>query len=184
MTAPLFVACLALAQAPLPAAPREAVVTVAVENMYAAADDGSAVVSQATLGEGLYHDAEGRPCLPDIRPDDQLARGEWECRPPQGGKSPLRWQPTDETIANPQNQYGISKIAEEKISLHLGRRYGVPSVAMRYSIVQGPRQSFYNAYSGGCLARQPLSVTVYTTRCSSKVTELWALKDMWIQKWI
>lgn len=51
MTAPLFVACLALAQAPLPAAPREAVVTVTVENMYAAADDGTAVVSQATLGE-------------------------------------------------------------------------------------------------------------------------------------
>ena len=106
--------------------------------------------SQAALGEGLYHDASGRPCLPDIRPDDQLGRGEWECRAPHAFKGPLRWQPTDETIANPQNQYGISKIAEEKIALHLGRRYGVPSVAMRYSIVQGPRQSFYNAYSGAC----------------------------------
>jgi dTDP-L-rhamnose 4-epimerase len=30
----------------------------------------------------------------------------------------------------------------------LGRRYGIPSVALRYSIVQGPRRSFYNAYSG------------------------------------
>ena len=106
--------------------------------------------SQATLGEGLYHDADGRPCLPDIRSDEQLAAGEWECRPPTGFRGPLTWQPTDETVANPQNQYGISKIAEEKIALHLGRRYGIPSVAMRYSIVQGPRQSFYNAYSGAC----------------------------------
>ena len=30
----------------------------------------------------------------------------------------------------------------------VGRNYGIPSVAMRYSIVQGPRQSFRNAYSG------------------------------------
>jgi dTDP-L-rhamnose 4-epimerase len=59
-------------------------------------------------------------------------------------------QPTDETHSNPQNPYGMSKIAEERVALNLGRQYGVPSVAMRYSIVQGPRQSFYNAYSGAC----------------------------------
>ena len=106
--------------------------------------------SQATLGEGLYLDADGKRVLPDIRSDEQLARGEWECRPPKGARGPLAWQPTDETVANPQNQYGISKIAEEKVALHLGKRYGIPSVAMRYSIVQGPRQSFYNAYSGAC----------------------------------
>lgn len=106
--------------------------------------------SQAALGEGLYHDADGKPVLPDIRPDEQLRAGIWECQPPQGFRGPVHWQPTDETIANPQNQYGISKIAEEKVALHLGKRYGIPSVAMRYSIVQGPRQSFYNAYSGAC----------------------------------
>jgi len=106
--------------------------------------------SQATLGEGLYQDADGKPLLPDIRADDQLQRGIWEIQPPAGFRGPLQWQRTDETVANPQNQYGISKIAEEKVALHLGKRYGIPSVAMRYSIVQGPRQSFYNAYSGAC----------------------------------
>lgn len=106
--------------------------------------------SQACLGEGMYHDADGNPVLPDIRNDGQLAQGVWEIQAPAGFKGPLRWQPTNETVANPQNQYGISKIAEEKVALHLGKRYGIPSVAMRYSIVQGPRQSFYNAYSGAC----------------------------------
>ncbi len=106
--------------------------------------------SQATLGEGLYHDANGRPLLPDIRPDSQLSRGKWEIEAPKGFFGPVKWQATNETVANPQNQYGISKITEEKIALHLGRRYEIPSVAMRYSIVQGPRQSFYNAYSGAC----------------------------------
>ncbi|MCC6578872.1 MAG: SDR family NAD(P)-dependent oxidoreductase [Phycisphaeraceae bacterium] len=106
--------------------------------------------SQATLGEGLYHDADGKACLPDIRPESQLRQGVWDVQAPRGCRGPLSWQPTAETVANPQNQYGISKIAEEKVALHLGKRYGIPSVAMRYSIVQGPRQSFYNAYSGAC----------------------------------
>lgn len=106
--------------------------------------------SQAALGEGLYRDAEGKALLPDIRPVEQLERGEWEVRAPAGCSAPLRWQPTDETVANPQNQYGLSKIAEERVALSLGRRYGIPTVALRYSITQGPRQSFYNAYSGAC----------------------------------
>ncbi len=106
--------------------------------------------SQAALGEGLYHDADGKAVLPDIRPTEQLERGIWDVQAPKGTTGPLRWQPTDETVANPQNQYGLSKIAEERVALSLGKRYGIPSVAMRYSIVQGPRQSFYNAYSGAC----------------------------------
>ena len=120
--------------------------------------------SQAALGEGLYHDADGRPLLPDIRPTEQLERGAWEIAASAGLRGPLQWQPTDETVANPQNQYGLSKIAEERVALSLGKRYGIPSVAMRYSIVQGPRQSFYNAYSGACrvfslsfhLGREPM----------------------------
>ncbi|MEO1285632.1 MAG: NAD-dependent epimerase/dehydratase family protein, partial [Pseudomonadota bacterium] len=63
---------------------------------------------------------------------------------------PLTSQATDETVANPQNCYGTSKIAQENAALNLGRMYQIPSVAMRYSIVQGPRQSLYNAYSGAC----------------------------------
>lgn len=120
--------------------------------------------SQAALGEGLYHDANGKALLPDIRPTEQLERGIWDVQAPKGFTGPLQWQPTDETVANPQNQYGLSKIAEERVALSLGKRYGIPSVAMRYSIVQGPRQSFYNAYSGACrvfclsfhLGREPM----------------------------
>lgn len=106
--------------------------------------------SQATLGEGLYLDADGRDLVPDIRSDAQLREGLWEIQPPAGSRGPLRWQRTDETRTNPQNQYGVSKMGQEAVALSLGRRYEIPTVAMRYSIVQGPRQSFYNAYSGAC----------------------------------
>ena len=59
-------------------------------------------------------------------------------------------QATPERISNPQNAYGMSKLGEEMVAINLGRRYGIPTVALRYSIVQGPRQSVYNAYSGAC----------------------------------
>jgi dTDP-L-rhamnose 4-epimerase len=59
-------------------------------------------------------------------------------------------QPTPERISNPQNAYGMSKLGQEMVAINLGRRYGIPTVALRYSIVQGPRQSVYNTYSGAC----------------------------------
>lgn len=106
--------------------------------------------SQAALGEGLYKDANGQPVLPGLRRDEDLRKGVWEIQAEAGQAGPLLYQATDETVANPQNCYGMSKIAQERAALNLGRMYDIPSVAMRYSIVQGPRQSLYNAYSGAC----------------------------------
>lgn len=106
--------------------------------------------SQAALGEGLYLDANGVRVLPGLRSDDQLRQGIWEIQATGTQQGPLQYQPTDETVANPQNCYGTSKIAQENVALNLGKMYQIPSVAMRYSIVQGPRQSLYNAYSGAC----------------------------------
>ena len=100
--------------------------------------------SQAALGEGLYADDDGNHILPDMRLEEDLKNGIWD---PKGN---IHWIPTPETISNPQNPYGMSKISEEMFALYLGKRYNIPSVAMRYSIVQGSRQSFYNAYSGAC----------------------------------
>jgi len=105
--------------------------------------------SQAVAGEGLYRNAAGHEILPPIRALKQLEAGQWELRDSQSGEI-LQWQSTPETVANPQNQYAMSKYSQEMIALNLGRRYGIPSVALRYSIVQGPRQSFYNHYSGAC----------------------------------
>jgi len=106
--------------------------------------------SQAALGEGLYLDATVRRVLPGLRRDADLSRGIWEIQPGPGEVGPLSYQPTDETVSNPQNCYGTSKIAQERAALNLGRMYDIPTVALRYSIVQGPRQSLYNAYSGAC----------------------------------
>jgi dTDP-L-rhamnose 4-epimerase len=55
-----------------------------------------------------------------------------------------------EEYHNPFNAYAISKLSEEMAAVRLGRLYEIPTVALRYSIVQGPRQSLYNQYSGIC----------------------------------
>ena len=105
--------------------------------------------SQAVYGEGCYTCESHADVYPDIRSEDQLMRGIWEpvCPSCEGE---IDWRATDEETVNPKNQYAISKYAQEMIALTLGKRYRIPTVALRYSIVQGPRESFYNAYSGAC----------------------------------
>lgn len=103
--------------------------------------------SQAVLGEGLYRCEEHGELIPDIRLVEQLSKADWEHHCSQCGKY-MQYLPTPEDKINPQNQYAMSKHSQEIIAINLGKRYGIPSVAMRYSIVQGPRQSFFNAYSG------------------------------------
>ncbi len=103
--------------------------------------------SQAIYGEGKYYCHEDGVVYPDQRPARQLADGDWDVYCPRCGRpvDPL-W--TDESACNPHSSYAISKRCQEELALALGRRYQVPTVALRYSIVQGPRQSFRNAYSG------------------------------------
>jgi dTDP-L-rhamnose 4-epimerase len=105
--------------------------------------------SQAAMGEGLYRCAADGDQLPGMRSEAALAAGRWDVACPQCGGA-LEMLATPERVANPQNAYGMSKLAEEMVAINLGRRYGIPTVALRYSIVQGPRQSVYNAYSGAC----------------------------------
>lgn len=65
-----------------------------------------------------------------------------------GGK-PARFIPfREDQYLNPTNSYGLSKQALENLAFRLGKTYDIPTVALRYSIVQGERQSPRNLYSG------------------------------------
>jgi dTDP-L-rhamnose 4-epimerase len=120
--------------------------------------------SQAVYGEGQYqcsdhqcpnHQHADHPCAdhggfqPPPRSPRQLHQGEWEISCPACGgvAQPL---PLEERSNNPYNQYAVSKLAQEKTALGLGWLHGIPTVALRYSITQGRRQSLYNHYSGVC----------------------------------
>jgi dTDP-L-rhamnose 4-epimerase len=105
--------------------------------------------SQAVYGEGQFKCSEHGFFLPRPRSREQLQKGEWEVRCPQCRcvSPPLL---LEEDHPNPFNQYAVSKYAGERMALGLGWIYQIPSVALRYSITQGPRQSLYNHYSGIC----------------------------------
>jgi dTDP-L-rhamnose 4-epimerase len=105
--------------------------------------------SQSVYGEGQYECATHRLTLPEARPVEQLDRADWDLQCPRC-QGPLLPVPLVESHPNPAGAYGISKFAQEMIALRLGRLLGIHTVALRYSIVQGRRQSFYNAYSGIC----------------------------------
>jgi dTDP-L-rhamnose 4-epimerase len=105
--------------------------------------------SQAAYGEGKHKCQEHGTLYPDIRFDDQLVAGKWDLYCPSCGLK-TTWQPTDESVTKPQNQYGLSKLAAEMVAFSLGRRYQIPTTALRYSITQGRWQSPFNAYSGIC----------------------------------
>jgi len=112
--------------------------------------------SQAVYGEGQYCCNNAR-CVqqnagviqPEARRQGQLEQAQWELLCP-ACHEPMSSLPLREEYYNPYNAYAISKLAGEMAAVRLGRLHGIPTVALRYSIVQGPRQSLYNQYSGIC----------------------------------
>ena len=105
--------------------------------------------SQAVYGESKHRCSRHGDMLPGPRPEEQLHRKDWNHRCPRC-ESELVSVPTDEQMIDPKTMYAQTKRAQETIGLELGRMYEVPTVALRYAITQGPRQSIYHAYSGVC----------------------------------
>lgn len=105
--------------------------------------------SQAVYGEGQYICSVHGFFQPTPRSQEQLSLGEWDVRCPRCNRVAESGL-LQEDYTNPYNQYAVSKLAEEKIALGLGWLHGIPSVGLRYSITQGPRQSLFNQYSGIC----------------------------------
>lgn len=103
--------------------------------------------SQAVAGDGQWRCLKHGKFSPEQRPLSQLERGEWEIKCPMCGGKAKNILMT-ESICQPITTYGISKYAIELLARTLGKKYAIPTVCLRYTYVQGPRNSIYNAYSG------------------------------------
>lgn len=104
--------------------------------------------SQGVYGEGKYRCAAHGVKEPPSRPLQQLQQGAWEVACEECGKSmtPL---PTDENKRlDPGIIYSLTKYSQEWTTLRIGRMMGIPTVALRYSLTYGPRQSLTNPYTG------------------------------------
>lgn len=106
--------------------------------------------SMSIYGEGKYECGECGVVYPDLRPSSQLKKKEWDVKCPNcGGK--LKPMPTDEKKPlHPTSIYAITKRDQEEMCLVIGKSYGIPTVALRYFNVYGPRQALSNPYTGVC----------------------------------
>lgn len=106
--------------------------------------------SMSAYGEGRYACARCGPRDPPLRTSDQLSGKAWEhrCETCGGELAPAG---TDETKPfQPTSVYAVTKRDQEELCLSIGRAYGLPTVALRYFNVYGPRQSLSNPYTGVC----------------------------------
>ena len=104
--------------------------------------------SMSIYGEGAYDCASCGRVYPALRPDEQLAAREWEMRCPRCGQ-PVQARPTDEEKPlAPTSIYAVTKRDHEEMFLAVGRAYRLPTVALRYFNVYGPRQALSNPYTG------------------------------------
>jgi dTDP-L-rhamnose 4-epimerase len=103
--------------------------------------------SMSLYGEGLYKDGRGGVRNDVRRSREALKRGEWEPRDEQG--QPLTPMPTPESKpADLASVYALSKFDQERLCLMVGEAYGIPTTALRFFNVYGPRQALSNPYTG------------------------------------
>jgi dTDP-L-rhamnose 4-epimerase len=93
--------------------------------------------SMSVYGEGLYQDVKGIKVAVTDRTAVQLRRGQ------------LLPLPTPETKApSLASVYALSKYDQERMCLMVGAAYGIPTTALRFFNVYGPRQALSNPYTG------------------------------------
>lgn len=103
--------------------------------------------SMSVYGEGLYRTPDGRIAVGLERTREQLQAGQWEVL--GAGGEVLEPLPTPETKPPALSSvYALSKYDQERLCLLTGRAYNIPTVALRFFNVYGPRQALSNPYTG------------------------------------
>ncbi len=106
--------------------------------------------SMSIYGEGKYECSECGIVHPPLRSNEQLKKREWEMKCPSCGKVVKPVPTGEDKPLQPTSIYAISKKDQEEMCLTVGRAYGIPTVALRYFNIYGPRQALSNPYTGVC----------------------------------
>jgi dTDP-L-rhamnose 4-epimerase len=129
--------------------------------------------SQFVYGEGKWECKDCGIFDAEIRSKNKMKNKEWDQTCPKCNKI-SKYCLNKEDHQNPPNHYALSKFFQEKLSLQLGKLYSIPTVAMRYSIVHGPRQSLKNTYSG---ALRTFAISIKLNRPISTFEDNESLRD-------
>lgn len=106
--------------------------------------------SMSIYGEGAYTCANCGVVYPQLRALQQLVERRWEVECPQCGAELKPAGTREDKPLFPTSVYAITKQDQEQFCLVVGRAYDMPTVALRYFNVYGPRQALSNPYTGVC----------------------------------
>jgi dTDP-L-rhamnose 4-epimerase len=103
--------------------------------------------SMSVYGEGLYRDSFGNHRVVAERTVEQLRQCVWDFA--DDGIGPLEPLPTPESKpVSLSSVYALTKYSQECMCLMVGRAYAIPTIALRFFNVYGPRQALSNPYTG------------------------------------
>jgi dTDP-L-rhamnose 4-epimerase len=103
--------------------------------------------SMSIYGEGLYRSRRGAIYCAVERSPMQLRSARWDPVDDEGAA--LEPVPTPESKTPALSSvYALSKYVQERMCLMIGRAYNIPTVALRFFNVYGPRQALSNPYTG------------------------------------
>ncbi|MBU1863259.1 MAG: SDR family NAD(P)-dependent oxidoreductase [Candidatus Omnitrophica bacterium] len=106
--------------------------------------------SMSIYGEGSYRCEACGIVYPSLRTKEQMQRKDWEHHCPQCEKVIKPYTTAEDKPLDATSIYAITKKDQEEMCLTLGKSYGLPTVALRYFNVYGPRQALSNPYTGVC----------------------------------
>lgn len=104
--------------------------------------------SRAIYGEGKYHCPQCGDVYPLERKEDDMAKGDFECKCPKCGGEVKLVATTEDSAIHPSSVYGITKQVQGQLVHLVCKSIGVESVSFRYQNVYGPGQSLTNPYTG------------------------------------
>ncbi len=106
--------------------------------------------SMSIYGEGKYACDECGVVYPKLRTEARLKARQWEMSCPACGRTAKPLPTDEEKPMHSTSIYAITKKDQEEMCLSIGKAYGLPTVALRYFNVYGPRQALSNPYTGVC----------------------------------
>jgi len=104
--------------------------------------------SMSIYGEGAYRCKTCGMVYPPLREEGQLKKRDWEIRCPKCKRIVSQVPTPEDKPLSPTSIYATTKRCQEEMCLGVGRACKIPTVALRYFNVYGPRQSLNNPYTG------------------------------------
>jgi dTDP-L-rhamnose 4-epimerase len=104
--------------------------------------------SMSIYGEGRYFCLRCGEVAPKARCLEQLKQRDWEIQCPQCGIGVSPLPTSEDKPLQCTSIYALSKKTQEEMALLFGSTYNIPTVALRYFNIYGPRQALSNPYTG------------------------------------